>query len=94
MTDIFSILGIRRQPRNPLPRDLGQECLKRRTSLPDHGPTNQRENGHHNRQQQADGASGAGDRSAIRVGGRMLLSVAGVFKVSGTSRASISTQIV
>ena len=50
ITDKFSILGIRRQPRNPLPRDLGQERLKCRTSLLDHGQTNQRENGNHHRQ--------------------------------------------
>lgn len=74
-SDIPSVLGIRRQPRNPLPRDLGQKRLKRRTSLPDHGPTNQRANGHHDRQQQAHGASRPRSGSAVGVGGRMLLRV-------------------
>ena len=42
--------GIRRQPGNPLPRDLSQERQQRRAGLPHHGPPDQGAHGNHNRQ--------------------------------------------
>lgn len=66
-------VGIRRQHRHPLLRDVSEECVKRRTSLLDHGPTDQGEDGHDHGQQQADGASRSRSRRAVGFRGRMLL---------------------
>lgn len=50
---IDSNVGIRRQPRNPLPRDIRKERHKRRAGILNHGPPDQRAHGHNHRQQQA-----------------------------------------
>lgn len=43
--------GIRRQPRHPLPRDLGEERQQRRAGLPHHGPPDQGAHGHRDGEQ-------------------------------------------
>lgn len=53
LTESNSCIGIRRQPRHPLPRDLRKERHQRRASFPDHGPPDQGAHGNHNRQHQA-----------------------------------------
>ena len=62
----FSFTGVRRQPRNPLPRDLRQERQQRRASFPHHGPPDQGAHGQHHRQQQAHRASRPGPGRAVR----------------------------
>lgn len=61
-----SSTGVRRQPRNPLPRDLRQERQQRRASFPHHGPPDQGAHGQHHRQQQAHRASRPGPGRAVR----------------------------
>ena len=70
-----SYAGVRRQPRHPLPRDVGQERVERGTGLLDHGPADQRADGQHDGQQQADGAGRTRSRRPIRIGQRVLLKV-------------------
>ncbi len=61
-------VGICRLPRNPLPRDLGQERQQRRAGFPHHGPPDQGAHGHHSRQQhqaQRTGRPGPGRRQQL-----------------------------
>ena len=71
--DLLVSTGICRQPRYPLPRNIGEERVERRASLLDHGPSDQGENGYHHRQQQAYGAGWTGSRSSIRISRWLLL---------------------
>ena len=71
----FSFTGVRRQPRNPLPRDLRQERQQRRASFPHHGPPDQGAHGQHHRQQQAHRASRPGPGRAVRQRRWLLLDV-------------------
>ena len=66
LTTFFFYTGVRRQPRNPLPRDLRQERQQRRASFPHHGPPDQGAHGQHHRQQQAHRASRPGPGRAVR----------------------------
>lgn len=66
-------VGIRRQPRHPLPGDISQERLKRRTSFPHHGATDQRADGYNHGEQQAHSPGGTRTGRTIRLGWRMLL---------------------
>ena len=58
------VLGICRLSWNPISGNICQECLKRRTSVLDHGTSDQGENGYHHGQQQTDRTSWAGSRSS------------------------------
>ncbi len=73
MTNMCLPLGICRQPWQPIPRDLSQERQQRRASFLNHGPPNQGENGHYDREQQANSASRGRARGAIGIGRGLLL---------------------
>lgn len=68
-----SLVGIRRQHRHSVPRDISEERFECRTSFLDNGPPNQGEDGHYDRQQQANGASRPRPRCAVGFRGWMLL---------------------
>ena len=73
MMSLLCVTGIRRQPRHPLPRDVGQEREQCRAGLPHHGAPDQGAHGQHDGQQQADGASGPGAGRAVGQCRRVLL---------------------
>ena len=66
-------IGIRRQPRHPIPRDLRKERHQRRASFPDHGPPDQGAHGYYNRQHEAHSSHRAGPGRTERIGRRLLL---------------------
>lgn len=69
----FCSIGICRQPRNPLPRDLRQERIECRAGVPDNGPTDQGAHGNGHRQQQAHRAGWPGPGCPVRIRRRLLL---------------------
>ena len=85
LTTFFLYTGVRRQPRNPLPRDLRQERQQRRASFPHHGPPDQGAHGQHHRQQQAHCASRPGPGRAVRKRRRLLLDVLSTSKAQRTA---------
>ena len=66
-------VGIRRQPRYPLPGNIRKERHKRRAGILDHGAPDQGAHGHDYRQQQANSAHRPGPGCAERIRRRVLL---------------------
>lgn len=66
-------LGIRRQPWHSIPRNISQKRFECRASIFDHGPTDQRAHGYHDRQQQTHRPSRTRSGSTIGFGWRVLL---------------------
>jgi Ras-related protein Rab-1A len=65
--------GIRRQPRNSIPRNFGKEREQRRTGFLDHGSPDQGAHGQHDREQQTYSAGGPGLKCAVWQRWRVLL---------------------
>lgn len=70
---LTNLTGIRRQPRNSIPRNLSQERIQRRTSFPHDGPPDQGAHGSHGQPEQGKDQHRTRAERTIRIRRRVLL---------------------